>query len=401
MNIWNKVFLGVIFVAAIAVLALAAVEFHIRGTGQQHTTSLEQRIEETDARIVRTRDGSATEPSFDELRMRLLGQYHEQGRAWFGSILVDLTEEVLPPALPQVIAPIIITNPLVSSETGAATEVVLPEQLRGVVYAFEEGEEGNVVAFLGRFNVDTEPTPHPFLGSGGNQITGYRVTLVSADPIGAREVEQIFEAGHRGSRWAIFLTPPVDRIAGIFDQLTEEERGMIPEEFWERFQPRPMPELTEEEREGVDSAVLAAWERLRETIDNHEAEAAADFASMLDWLYQRRSSLLRDIEVAESNIETFRATEEQVQEENERLEADGDLEETRVEAMNIQRDTVRTLLEQYQEEVNRIMLLTEKLQTLNAAYLARIAEYQATAVEIMEGGAESLVEAADLEEEGE
>jgi len=270
--------------------------------------------------------------------------------------------------------------------------VVLPEQLRGVVYAFEEGEEGNVVAFLGRFNVDTEPTPHPFFDSERNQITGYRVTLVSADPISAREVEQIFEAGHRRSNWAIFLTPPIDRIAGIFDQLTEEEREMIPEEFWERFQPRPMPELTEEEREGVDSAVIAAWERLRETVDDPEAEAAADFASMLDWLHQRRSSLFREIEVVESAIATYESAEEQVQEENERLEADGDLEETRVEAMNVQRDTVRTLLEQYQEEVNRIMLLTEKLQTLNAAYLARIAEYQATAVEIMEGGTENAVQ---------
>ena len=387
MNIWNKVFLGVIIATAIAVLALAAVELNIRSTGLGHIGSLEQRIEETDARIDRINSGTATEPSFEALRGQLRGFYHERGRAWFGNIVSNLTDETLPPALTQVIAQIIVTGPLVPGGTGAETEVVIPEHLRGVVYVFEEDNEGAIITFLGRFNVDSEPAPMPFRDDDGNQKTGYRVALVSADPISDEEIDQIFEAGN--SRWAVFLTPPVDRIAGIFDQLTEEERQMIPEEFLERFQPRPMPELTEEEREGVDSAVIAVWERLRAAIDDPEAEAAEDFASMLDWLYQRRSGLQRAIEIAESDIATFRVAEENTRAENERLEADGDLEEKRVEAMNAQRDAVRATSERYQEEINRITLLIEKLQTLNAAFFAKIAEHSAAAIEIIEGRAAS------------
>ena len=383
MNIWNKVFLGVIIATAVAVLALAAVEFHIRSTGQRHIVSLEQRVEETDARIDRIINGTTTEPSFEELRGQLRGQENERGRAWFGNIISNLVVETFPPALTQVTALITVTGPLVPSETGAETEVVFPELLRGIVYAFEESAEGDVGVFLGRFNVNTEPTPMPFRDNDGNQKTGYRVTLVSADPICDKEIDQIFEAGN--SRWAIFQEPPLDRIAGIFDQLTEEERQMLPEEFLERFQPRPMRELTDEEREGVDSNVIVVWEQLRGAIDDPEAEAAQDYALMLDWLYQRRSTLLREIEDAELDIATFRMAEENTRTENEKLEADGDLEEKRAEAMNVQREAVRAMLAQYQEEVNRITLLIEKLQTLNAAYVAKIAEHHATAIEKMEG----------------
>jgi hypothetical protein len=39
------------------------------------------------------------------------------------------------------------------------------------------------------------------------------------------------------------MSPPVDRIAGFFDSLTEEEKQIIPQELRDRFQSRVMPEL--------------------------------------------------------------------------------------------------------------------------------------------------------------
>ena len=392
MNIWNKVFLGVIIATAIGVVVLASVEMKIRGVGQRHIDSLKQRIEKTDADIARIHAGTAptkatdekspSEWSFEELRNILRERYQERGRAWFGCIISDLSERTLPPALLQVIAQIIITGPLTTGETGAETETVPPEHLRGIVYVFEEGNNGT---FLGRFTVDSVPTPTPFRDDEGNQKNGYRVTLVSSDHISDEEIEQIFEASEAASaRWAIYLTPPVDRISGIFDKLTDEEKQMIPEEFAEKFQPRPMAELTDEEKEGADPNVVAIWEKIRATIDNPEAEAAQDFALMLDWLYQRRSGLLRDIKVAESDIATYNTAEEQTKAENEKLTADCVLEETRVGAMNIQRDAVMGQLEQYQAEINSIELQIEKIQALNEAYVAKIAEYQTKAVEEME-----------------
>jgi len=387
MNIWNKVFLGVIFASAVAVVVLASVERKIRDTGQRHIDSLEQRIEKAGDDIARIVAGTPTESSFEELRGRLRERYYERGRAWFGCIVANLDEGILPPAMQQVIAQVIITGP--RDESGNETDAVIPEHLRGIVYVFAEGGESEAGTFLGRFNVDSEPIQTPFRDSEGNQRTGYRVTLITADPVSDNEIEQIFDASR--ARWAIYMTPPLDRIAGIFDQLSEEEMQMIPEELKQRFQPRPVPELTEEEKDGVPSNVIAIWEKVRASIDDPEAEAALDFAAMLDWLYQRRSGLLRDIEVAESNIATFKVAEENEKAENEKLEADGILEEKRVEAMNVQRDAVKAQLEEYQAEVDRELLQVEELQRRNATLVAIITEYQVMAVETIEGQAATPV----------
>ena len=384
MNIWNKVFIGAIIVTTIAVVALASVERKIRSTGQQHIVSLEQRIEETNGRITRIVTGTAAELSFEGLRNLLGERYDERGRAWFGCIVEGMREVPLPPALPQVSVQVTITGPFVP---GAETEVVLPEHLRGVVYVFEENDEGLASTFLGRFTVDSEPTPTPFRDDEGNQKNGYRIPLITADSVGEWEIEQIFDAGR--SRWSIFLFPPVDRIAGIFDQLTEEEKQGIPEDFWEQFQPRPMQELAEEDTDGVDTNVLAAWKQIRSTMDDPEADAAQDLAAMLDWLYERRSALRREKEATELDLITYDAAEEKAKAENEILESDGDLEEQRVGAMNVQRNAVRTQLEQIQTEIGKITLQIEKLQALNAAFVAKIAEYHAMAVEKIEEKAET------------
>jgi len=394
MNNWNKVFLGFILAAAIAIVALTSVEMKVRSTGQKHIGDLEKKIESAGADIAKIVTGTAPQKTvgekspaewgFEELRGQLRGRYYERGRAWSDCIVASLNEETLPPALPQVIAQIVITGP--PDESGVETDAAIPEYLKGVVYVFTEHNEENSSTFLGRFTVDSEPVPTPFSDRSGNQKSGFRITLITADPVSEEEIEQIFETGT--SRWTVYLTPPVDRIAGIFDQLPEEERQAIHEKFGDRFQPRPMPELTEEEKEGVDPKVIEQWQLVRNAADDPEAEAAQDFATVLDWLYQWRSSVYRDIEITRSDIAVYQKSENNAQAENVKLAGDVDLEEKRVEAMNVQREAVKELLEQYQAVIDNTMLQIEKSQMLNSAYVAKIAEYYALAVEIMEGRAE-------------
>ena len=407
MNIWNKVFLGIIIITAIVVVALASVEMKIRGTGLRYIASLTGKMEKTLADIGRIDEGTAptkasvektqSERSFEELRNTVRERYYERGRAWFDCRIDRDNLEVRrlggEPGLPQVEARVTITGPLAPSETGGEAEVVNPEHLKGIVYVFEESGEGQPGAFLGRFNVVSEPTPNPFFDDGGNQKTGYRVTLLTADPISTDETEQIFGACR--SRWAIFLSPPVDRVAGIFDQLTEEDKRTIPAELLGKFQPRPVQALTAEEKDGVDPNVVDLWQRVREGMDDPEAEAAADFAAVLDWLYQRRSSVWRDIHVIGLDIADYKAAEVRVIAENEKLRADGDLELKRDAAMDIQRNAVKSLLEQYQEEINNILLRIEKLQTLNEAYVAKVREYQEKAVKEIEKQAAVAVRGAE------
>ena len=388
MNVWNKVFLGLIFVASIAVLVFGAVEFHVRYTGQRHIVELTKRTAETESRIAIIQNGSAGTLSFDQLRGALRERYLERGQAWSNSIVHGMTEEVLPPALPQVTAQIIITEPLVANEAGVFSQVAPPDTLRGVVYVFSEGntsaaDRASLGAFLGRFQVSAAPTPTKFRDDTGNEIDGWRVNLVTNDPISDTEIEKIFNQSRQ--RWSVFVSPPIDRVAGIFNELSEEEKQIIPAEFREKFQPRPMPALQSADIENVSNALLARWEAIRETMDDPESEFADDFASLLTWLYQRRSDALREMVNLRIDIETYEAAVERARAESQTLAArEIPLEEKRLAAMNVQRDAVRSVLEQYGAEVDRLMLVQEKLQILSKVFLEGIAEAQIQAAEKIE-----------------
>jgi len=453
MNIWNKVFLGVIIATAIVVLVLTALEMKIRGTGLRYIADLQKKIDDTKSNINKITVGTAPAKSlvdksrddwsFEELRNALRERYQERGRVWFGHLapgggLVDL-----PPALQQIMAPVVITGPMVPNEAGTETEVAFPEHLRGVVYVFEQGDEENPGKFLARFNVDSEPTPVPFRDEEENQKTGYQIRLITIDPIDDDEIDQVLEAR---PNWALYMAPPIDRIAGIFDQLseqewemiplelrerfdhiagifvklTEQELEMVPPELRERFQSRLMLALTQEHKNALieelkrlrddpretlekkeryrriidayddfagsfkDPEILVQWEKVRANLDDPEAAAAQDLALALDWLYLRLGGLRRDIEIAESNTATNKTVEENAKEENKELMADAILEERRLEAMQNQRKETEEHLTQTRTEIDRITLQIEKLQTINAALLAKIAEAQLKATEQIE-----------------
>ena len=398
MNIWNKVFLGIIFLTAIAVVVLASFEGKIRSTGQRYVSSLEKKIEETDGKLMKIIDGSApaklspdkspTDWSFDELRGAIHTRLYERGRAWFGcKVLGEPQKTMLPPALTQVEVQVMITGPFGTAET----DVVRPDILKGIVYIFEvfEKEDGGTISdviapgkFLGRFSVDPTIRPSKFRDGDGNEKNGFLVTLITVDPINDGEIEQIFDASK--STWAIYMTPPVDRATGIFDKLTEEEKQMFPEELREKLQPRPMPELTDEDKENVPPDVIKLWETYRNQWDDPESESTRDFSAALDWLYQLRSTILREIEIAKSDIITYKEAIEKNESENKKLTEDCVLEEERDAAMKKQRDAVKNLLQQYETEIDRINMQIEKLQTLSEVYTKKIEEYQLKVVEKIE-----------------
>ena len=403
MNIWNKVFLGVIFFAAIGVALLGAVERHIRNTGQKRVAELEQRIEDTDDKIKRIKAGtdplnlSVDKPltglSIEELRGILREHYQERGRAWFGCTVDNLASNTLPPALEQAEAQVVLTSPLIPDDTGALTKVAPPDTLRGVVYVFQEGisEKGDdeteptTGKFLARFSVRGTPVPRKFRNENGDEIDGWRVSMVTADPVSDTELDQIFAATGTNVRWAIYLTPPIDRVAGVINQLTEEEKKTILEKLLEKFQPRDMPELTDENKDGVDSAVLGIWERYRAQWDDPEAESANDFSTLLDWLYRQRADMLRAIKDTEADIAMFKTSEANLKAEAGKLETqDIPLEVKRVAAMETQRDAVKDILEQYTAEADSSTLKIEKLQELMKMYTFGITEAHIKAAERIE-----------------
>ena len=427
MNVWNKVFLGIIFIMAIAVVVLVAVEFEIRNRGQKHIADTEKKAADADARITKIINGadpkklspgkSLSDLSLEELRGLVSERYRERGTAWFDCIVASVEDRTLPPALEQVIARVIITGPFAPSDTGADTDVAVPEALKGRVYVFEESDPNDpsrVGIFIGRFTVEGEPTERLFRDDTGNEKRGQQITLVTTEQISGQKIEQILAAARR-SRWAIYLVPPVDRIAGIFDQLSEEDKKMIPAELQQQYQPRLMPELTDEEREDVieelrqlaedpnedpaqrelyrkavetwqrdPSMVNEIWKLYRGIIDDPDAEFARDFSIELDWHYRQYRSLQQSLAAVQTDIMEFKKTAEKAHAENDKLRQDCELEEKRRDAMMLQRDTVGTLLGEYQAAIDNMVLQIEKLQTLAAAYVAQITEYQLKVVEKIE-----------------
>jgi len=426
MNVWNKVFLGIIFTMAIAVVVLVAVEFEIRNRSQKYIADTEKKTADADERIgkiIRGADPQRPTPgkswsdlSLEELRGLVSERYRERGTAWFNCIVANVEESTLPPALDQVIATIIITGPFAPSDTGTDTDVVVPETLRGVVYVFEESgpdDPDHIGIFLGRFTVEGEPTERPFHDDADNEKKGQQITLVSTDSISNSKIDQIFDASQ--SRWAIYLTPPVDRIAGIFDQLTEDEKQMIPAELQQKYQSRPMPELTDEEKEALveelrqlaedpneepeqrelyrkavetwqrdPSKVNEIWELYWKSIDDPDDTFAQDLSVQLDWLYQQQGSLQRSKAAFQTDIEEFKGTVVKANTENEKLTQDCELEEKRRDAMMVQRNTVGALLEEYKAAIDKMVLQIEKLQALATAYVAQMTEYQLKVIEKIE-----------------
>jgi hypothetical protein len=207
------------------------------------------------------------------------------------------------------------------------------------------------------------------------------MTMVTVDPISNREIEQI--KGSK-SRWAIYMTPPADRLLGVFSHLTDEEMQTIPEEIREKLQPRPMPELEAEGLEGLDPQVVETWKKYRETMEDRESERAEEFSMLLVWLLQRRNNLNRNIEIIDSYIATHEEATKKNEENNKELEKDCALEEKRVAAMTVQRDAVRQLCKQYEEKNMKQALLIETLQAQCKDYIAGIMDAQLKVIKKIE-----------------
>ena len=455
--------------AAVFVVILGAIEFQIRNTGLKHTNSLEKRISITDKQIAGIAAGvdllkplrgrqlyalslkelreidremdkilsgiypsklsvekQASDWSFVELQAAVRERAEERGTAWFGCVVSNIEERERAPALQQLVARIIITGP--PDERGIETDAASPDILGGVVYVFHEelDNETNqyrISKFLGRFNVEGNPMPTQFFDREQNQKNGFLITLVTADPVSGDEIVQIIDETTQQHSWAIFTSPPVDRVAGIFDQLSEEEKQIFPVELLEQFQPRTMDELTDNdveellsdfkalaedwsvepeerqkfseavemwERASDSSQVKEIWNLYRAKMDDPAAESSSDFSILLDWLYLRRSGLLRGIAVAKADIKTLEEVEDKTKKENEKLEEDCLLEEKREKAMGIQRDAVNELLDEYETEVRTLGVKIEKLQVMAAAYVAKIVEYQLMAIEKIEERVEKV-----------
>lgn len=378
MNIWNIVFLVLIFVLSIAVLALTSFDMQIRKVGGESIASLEKSIKTEQENLRKVMEGSApdkptSEKRFDEMgldeqKVRLLDLLYERKKAWFGcqpqagSFSAEgkaLSPEQLGnenPATPGdqlktiqlVEVRITITGPIV--EQNGNEEVIPPDDLKGLVYVFDEGQEGVGGSFLGRFMVSQAPQ---------KAQNGYQATLTVANELNEAEVQRIQRALR--STWAIYATVPMDRFQGLFDRITPEEA-----ETW----------------------IPAAQ---RNKLMNPD-RPLKDFDVLLTLLYDRRVVLKQDIDLANRAIQSLNTDREAATKEDQALRNAIEFEKKRIEAMENQRKTLQTKVEQYATMIEDIKSKIDETQKQNEWYLTRIADYQLQVKELIEQKAEEAAQ---------
>ncbi|MDR0337993.1 MAG: hypothetical protein LBI18_12980, partial [Planctomycetaceae bacterium] len=308
----------------------------IRGTGQKAVATIEQKMETTKQDIEKIYEGTAPtkkllektidELGFHELRVQLFDLLYERKKAWFGCKPANLnvsgkvlTPEQLggdnPPTPGEKLQTIqllevslTITSPVV--EKNGNEEVIPPDDLKGLVYVFDEGEEGVGGSFLGTF----------VAGQMQKVQSGYQVTLQSAHELSEAEIKQIQNAIR--STWAVYTTVPLDRYQKIFDRLTDEEKETIPESLREK--------LTDPER------------------------TPKDFDELLGLFYQRRVELRESIDSTKRRIEELNAALKIANEETQDLRKDQDLEKKRIEVMKVQCKTLQDNIDAYDKMIQQL-----------------------------------------------
>lgn len=372
MNIWNKVFLVLIFLLALGVVFFAGQEYKVRSAGQQKIASLEKDQIKAEEEIEKILQGSApdkpqAEKSFEEMgleesRLKLFDLLYERKKAWFGCKPGNInpqgkviTPEQLGGNLPAtpgdqlkpahlLEAKVTITGPLIEQD---GNEVVMPpDDLTGIVYVFDEGQEGVNGSFLGVFTVSAPAQ---------KVNNAYQVTLHSANEMNEAEVQRIQKAGR--STWAIYATIPTDRFDGVFNRLSEE---------------------------AIETLIPAA---VRKELTNSE-RPLKDFGELLTRRYQRRVELQQEIDSTKKDIAMLNTSLELVRAESEKLRENIEFEKKRIAAMGTQRQALEDMLKKYDDTIQQLRDDIDKTQKQNVWYEEKIAEYQLKVRNLIEQKAE-------------
>ncbi len=373
MNIWNIVFFVLILLLSVVGIFFAGQEMKIQNDWRKSIAAHEKKIVETEKKLVDVKEGTAptkktseksyAEMSLTEMTSKVQNLIFERKKAWFGCQPGNLNvegqtltaqqlggdkpatpaEELKPVQLVEV--KVMITEP--KDDKGA---VLPPEGLSGIVYLFDEGPERHGGSFLGRFTVK---------GIDKTQV-GYQVTLIAANELLENEVQAIQKSLR--STWAMYSVVPVDRHEGVFDKLPADElEALVPQR------------------------------EIRKMFENPD-RPLKDYDYLLSTEFQRRVELQLNIDLAKKRIEELNAALQKSNEEQEALRKDIDLEKKRVAAMEVQRKAVQDKVNET-EATNKTMRDNIALeQQRNDWFVAKIAEYQLKATELIEQKAEAAAQ---------
>ncbi|MDR2762622.1 MAG: hypothetical protein LBB88_08490 [Planctomycetaceae bacterium] len=375
MKIWNTVFIVLIILLSIFTWIYGGKALLIRREWSTGIKKLQKQIDSNKDKLKSVLEGvdsgkpresfhEFSEMSVGELINKLDVMAEDRGNAWFGCKPLSVDENNIVSVPPRQLGDdnpstpdnelkplqlITISVEIISPVDNENPDLVIPpEKLGGVFYVFDEGNNANAGAFLGRFTINEPPM---------KKEKNYAVTLKSATELKGDEIN--FIKSKMKSTWAIYSTMPRDRYDDIFDRIKKEDIDrIVPEEEMRK-------NLTKADRNLTDFDVVLTAGYLRNVKLN-----------------QRKELFLK-------NIADLKISIAQMSKETKDVQFAIELENKRIALMKDQINAVQKVLDGYNVVIERIKESIIKTQQQNDWYAAKIADYNLKSLQIIEQKAES------------
>jgi len=342
MNKWNMVMLGLAIVLAGIAIPFASRVYKIRNAWEQGIDSQDKAFEQTKADLVKTLDGSGTEPGARIIAAKLANFHQIRGTVWENTTPTQFNE-----VSPEQAAIQIKLDPEIAASA--------PLETATIVYIFEtprpagpDEENGNQNAnvrlggaFLGAFRV--------------TKVQGETVNLESTENMSASEMKRLQDSVSAKTNWSLYKSLPADR-EDVFQNLMANNRELfdkiVPQQFVDKFSNPDRPLF--------------------------------DYGLLLAYAHQERTKLNSQIALEAVNLEGLQASLAQSQKEQQETQKDIDQLRLELDAMKSQSDEVKKYLAEVDKMLQDLNQQIATQQSQNEQLVSEIAKSQLQAAQSIE-----------------
>jgi hypothetical protein len=331
MCIWNRILVGLISVASIALFYMATralkIETYWAELGQKHQRKIGQVKQENRDLL----EGTAQQASIRQLRVDVYKLLLDRRRVWWNCD-------------PKLVKP---------GAEGALAEITLelpqPDKTiakRQVLYAFEEAGVQNKGQYLGEFTVT-------------NIAADKQLTLESTSRLSQREADKLKQAKRP---WALYEVLPRDSHE-IFASLSDEQKkAMLPAECVKDYLKDGKPAAKDDPRERVVKGLFA--------------RQLNDYGTLLTDERDRRVLVLDSIRATREDKQLVEQALVEGRDQEESCKREIASTQAELKKMARERDIVADLHEKIQKRLDDMQAWIARLDATNRAMAGQLAKYQ-------------------------
>lgn len=336
MSIWNKVLVGLIGVASLALFYVAARTMKTHQYWRELAIKREQQIEQLDRANQALADGAAGQPGIRQLRLDLSKLVIDRGRQWVHC------------------EPKVAVNP--NDGTAVITVTISDPDPHGiapgaVLYGFEEADVSKGGHYLGEFRVAKADEKQK------------QAVMAPTARLSPREIERLEAA--KGP-WVFYETMPRDNHE-IFASLTDGEKGTL-------LPAASLPEYVKDGKAAVGDEPPA------QVVDGKYLRPLRDYQAFFAAERVERTLLFDAIDAATGDETLLKAALARAKQQNETVQVELAAAKEEVGKFRGQRDVVATYHQRIDKELAATGAEITRLIETNKAMAGRIAKMQLEAV---------------------